>query len=205
MTFEPGSVLDAKSIANIYINAFPKSVQAFFKNKAENKLLSVLTNTFACLLLTGAQVILVRDSSNGIIGYCIFSTQTSIWKRVRMIYANLLAIIKLGFGVFWHIRLVELSKLTYNAILVPFNTRTDRKVSSKGGRINSIAINPNAQGRGTGSQLMSQVLSQLEDEQILLSVRKDNESAKQLYLNHGFQPYGRTRDLLGEWILMVRK
>lgn len=60
----------------------------------------------------------------------------------------------------------------------------------------NICINPQYQGRGLGSQLLSHVLKQLPDviEVVYLEVRVSNFRAIHLYQNHGFITVGERRD-----------
>lgn len=60
----------------------------------------------------------------------------------------------------------------------------------------NICINPQYQGRGLGSQLLSHLLKQLADviEVVYLEVRVSNFRAIHLYQNHGFIAVGERRD-----------
>ncbi len=60
----------------------------------------------------------------------------------------------------------------------------------------NICINPEYQGRGFGSQLLTGLLKQLPDaiEVVYLEVRVSNFRAIHLYQNHGFIEVGQRRD-----------
>ena len=60
----------------------------------------------------------------------------------------------------------------------------------------NICINPESQGRGLGSQLLSHLLKQLPNaiEIVYLEVRVSNFRAIHLYHNHGFTEVGQRRD-----------
>jgi [ribosomal protein S18]-alanine N-acetyltransferase len=60
----------------------------------------------------------------------------------------------------------------------------------------NIAIDPQCQGQGLGSQLLRQGLELVPEsvEAVLLEVRVSNFAAIRLYLNHGFIEVGRRRD-----------
>jgi ribosomal-protein-alanine N-acetyltransferase len=60
----------------------------------------------------------------------------------------------------------------------------------------NICINPQYQGRGLGSQLLSHLLKQLPDAVgvVYLEVRVSNFRAIRLYQNHGFITVGERRD-----------
>jgi ribosomal-protein-alanine N-acetyltransferase len=50
----------------------------------------------------------------------------------------------------------------------------------------TIAVHPDAQGKGTGGILMSKWMSSLDADEAFLEVAADNVSAKHLYARHGF-------------------
>lgn len=60
----------------------------------------------------------------------------------------------------------------------------------------NICISTDHQGRGYGSRLLSEVISQLpqEIELLCLEVRVSNFSAIRLYLSHGFEEVGQRRN-----------
>jgi ribosomal-protein-alanine N-acetyltransferase len=60
----------------------------------------------------------------------------------------------------------------------------------------NIAIDPQHQGHGLGSQMLNSGLQSLADriESVLLEVRVSNYAAIRLYLNYGFIEVGRRRD-----------
>ncbi len=70
----------------------------------------------------------------------------------------------------------------------------------------NIAVDPDAQGRGVGKQLVTAGLNAmraLNVPEVRLEVRPWNVSAIALYQKTGWREVGRTRDLDGEWIVMV--
>ena len=74
-------------------------------------------------------------------------------------------------------------------------------------RILSVAVAPDAQGRGIGSELLRLGLEYLESRGaalVRLEVRPDNLAAIHVYEKHGFKVKGRTNDTQGEWLIMVR-
>jgi len=70
----------------------------------------------------------------------------------------------------------------------------------------NIAVDPSAQGRGIAKQLVAaglEALRELHVPEVRLEVRPSNLSAIALYQRTGWREVGRTRDLEGEWIVMV--
>ncbi|NLM68886.1 MAG: GNAT family N-acetyltransferase [Firmicutes bacterium] len=205
MIIEQGSVHNAEQIAQIYIEAFPTSIQRFFSKKAHSKLLKLLTHSFALLLLTGAEVVLARTPQGKALGYCIYTSAARTRSRAAILVSNSRKILSHTFNLFRHIHVSEFMKLVYNAVLVKVNTTQDQKLPRKCGRINSIAVSPRSQGLGVGTKLLNLALTKLADQNVFLSVRPDNHSAKKLYLKAGFRECGTTKDLQGSWILMIRQ
>jgi ribosomal-protein-alanine N-acetyltransferase len=57
----------------------------------------------------------------------------------------------------------------------------------------TIGVTGAAQGRGTGTALLRDLLAAAGDRTVLLDVRVDNDPARRLYERHGFVPVGRRR------------
>jgi ribosomal-protein-alanine N-acetyltransferase len=56
--------------------------------------------------------------------------------------------------------------------------------------VQTIAVSPKAQGKGLGSLLLNELISQALDrgcDQLMLEVRSDNDSALALYARFGFE------------------
>ena len=66
--------------------------------------------------------------------------------------------------------------------------------------IHNIAVHPDYRGQGIGRRLMEAVeemCTRKEFRRMVLEVRKDNESARQLYLSRGFEAVGIRKDYYG--------
>jgi [ribosomal protein S18]-alanine N-acetyltransferase len=66
--------------------------------------------------------------------------------------------------------------------------------------VQTIAVAPEAQGRGIGRLLLRSLLRTARERgclQLFLEVRSDNEAALGLYAREGFAPMGRRRDYYG--------
>ena len=70
----------------------------------------------------------------------------------------------------------------------------------------NIAVDPNAQGRGIARCLIDaglKAMRAMQISEVRLEVRPWNAPALALYRSTGWREAGRTRDLEGEWIVMV--
>jgi ribosomal-protein-alanine N-acetyltransferase len=65
----------------------------------------------------------------------------------------------------------------------------------------TVAVSPDAQGRGLGSRLLDALLDTARRRgatQVLLEVRADNDAARQLYVNRGFEQIAVRRGYYGD-------
>jgi ribosomal protein S18 acetylase RimI-like enzyme len=70
----------------------------------------------------------------------------------------------------------------------------------------NVAVDPDLQGRGVATALVQAGLAAMRDlgvTEVRLEVRPWNRGALRLYEKTGWREVGRTRDLEGEWIVMV--
>jgi ribosomal protein S18 acetylase RimI-like enzyme len=75
------------------------------------------------------------------------------------------------------------------------------------GRILSIAVIESSRGKGLGKLLVEQGLESLKNqglEYVKLEVRPDNIPAVKAYTSLGFIQVGKTRDVQGEWLVMLK-
>ena len=80
----------------------------------------------------------------------------------------------------------------------------------QGARLYSLAVDPDARGRGVAGRLLDAVEAAAVARGCVvlrLEVREDNEPARALYLKHGYEPAGRTADYYqdGSAALRMRK
>lgn len=71
----------------------------------------------------------------------------------------------------------------------------------------NIAVAAEARGRGVAGKLMEagiDYLRKIEVRELRLEVRRDNFPAVRVYERAGFVEKGSTRDLKGEWVVMVK-
>ena len=70
----------------------------------------------------------------------------------------------------------------------------------------NIAVLPGRQGKGIATALVEAGLAAMRDlgvREVRLEVRPSNEGAVHLYRKTGWREVGRTRDMEGEWLVMV--
>jgi len=197
----PGSIEDAESIAQVYLDAFPDSTAYYFPRKDRRHLLEVVQCGFQLVLLMGAQALVAVDDSGRTVGYCVFSSRPAGTARRPIPW---LAAASLGLRALTRLSPPEIAKLAYGRILFRSSVRIEDKLPPEGGRIVSIAVRRSCQGLGLGRRLLAQTLTEMGPVPVHLEVRADNASALALYHGSGFRRYGLTRDGMGPWVIMVR-
>lgn len=105
-----------------------------------------------------------------------------------------------GFGV----RFSALPRIMLNKLLF---VRSGGRFRHKGdAQLINIAVDPDYQGRGIANRLVREglaFLASLGIEEVRLEVRPWNSGARAVYSATGWREIGRTRDLEGEWLVMV--
>jgi ribosomal protein S18 acetylase RimI-like enzyme len=85
--------------------------------------------------------------------------------------------------------------------------RSGGRFRSKGdAQLLNIAVLPEYQAKGIATALVRaglEAMRELGVPEVRLEVRSWNESAVRLYNKTGWHEVGRTRDLEGEWVVMV--
>ncbi|NLL44014.1 MAG: GNAT family N-acetyltransferase [Firmicutes bacterium] len=197
MDVKPGSPEDAREMAKLYCQAFPASVEMFFGSKPAKSLLDLIELTFLLVFAWGGQAMLVKDKTMQIHGYCLYldaHRRERKWCEAFRLVARLAA----------RISLTELVRLLRNQLMMNRSALRTKKLPKHKGEIMSIAISPASQGQGLGTKLLQEVLRRLTDQPVILNVRADNEPGKHLYKAAGFSACGTAKDLLGEWIIMIK-
>jgi len=188
----------ARSIAEVYRQAFPESVQLFFPRKRPERLLRLLELSFALVFAAGAQGIVALDESGDLSGYCLYDSAEGQARPDVSKAFLLLAQMGLMVGP------CELLRLLANEFLMLTTARRDKKVPRPQATIVSVAVLPACQGKGVGTLLLSQVLDLLKGQSVGLNVREDNTAARHLYASAGFVECGSRRDLSGRWLILRR-
>lgn len=139
-----------------------------------------------------------------LVGYAIF---VSSLKRVQReairtgaVFRWALAAIRGGFGL----RLAAIPRIVANKALF---VRSGGRYRSKGdAQLLNVAVVPEQQGKGIATALVLaglQAMREMGVAEVRLEVRPGNENAVRVYRKTGWREAGRTRDMEGEWLVMV--
>jgi ribosomal protein S18 acetylase RimI-like enzyme len=139
-----------------------------------------------------------------LVGYAIFVSSLKRLQREAIRSGAILrwaiAALRGGFGL----RLSALPRILANKVLF---VRSGGRYRSKGdAQLLNIAVLPEQQGNGIAAALIReglQVMREARVAEVRLEVRPWNEHAVRLYHRTGWRLAGRTRDLEGEWLVMV--
>lgn len=137
-------------------------------------------------------------------GYAIFIPSL---KRVQLqalvrgaVFGWMIAALRGRFGI----RLSAVPRILANKLMF---LRSGGRYRSRGdAQLLNIAVDPGMQGRGVATALVRAGLNFLREQCIpeaRLEVRPWNAGALRVYRKTGWREAGRTRDLEGEWIVMV--
>lgn len=147
---------------------------------------------------------LAAREDDHLIGYAIFVPSL---KRVQAeavrrgaIFRWAWSALRGGFGL----RLSAVPRILLNKALFVRSGGAHR--STGDAQLLNIAVDPAAQGQGAATALVSaglQAMRQLGVTEVRLEVRPWNAPAMRLYTKTGWREVGRTRDLEGEWVVMV--
>lgn len=139
-----------------------------------------------------------------LVGYAIFVTSLKRVQREAIRRGAVLrwawAALRGGFGL----RVSAVPRILLNKLMF---LRTGTRYRSEGdAQLLNIAVDPQAQGRGVATALVEAGLFAMRDlgvPEVRLEVRPWNRGAIRLYEKTGWREVGRTRDLEGEWLVMV--
>jgi ribosomal protein S18 acetylase RimI-like enzyme len=137
-------------------------------------------------------------------GYAIFIPSL---KRVQREAIRTGAVLRWAFAAMrggFGLRLSAIPRILANKVLF---VRSGGRYRSKGdAQLLNIAVSPAYQGQGIATALVQAGLQAMRDlgvPEVRLEVRLRNDSAVRLYRKTGWRDAGRTRDLEGEWLVMV--
>ena len=139
-----------------------------------------------------------------LVGYAIF---VSSLKRVQRraiasgaVLRWVLAALRGGFAL----RLSAIPRILANKVL--FVRSGGRYRHSGDAQLLNIAVLPEYRGRGIATALVLaglEAMRELHVPEVRLEVRPWNENAVRVYRKTGWRKAGRTRDLEGEWLVMI--
>jgi len=150
--------------------------------------------------------LLARNVQGQYIGYCFAPTKLSgLWLRalwgghlLKWIWRWLTG--QYGFGLH-PVKVIVMNKIAFlHSAMAPTKTAN--------ARILSIAVTPEARGKGVASQLIGAAMDYFKTQQVnrvRLEVRPDNPAAIRVYEKWGFAQDGCTIDSQGKWIIMFRE
>lgn len=150
------------------------------------------------------QTFLAAREDGRLLGYAIFVRSLKRIQR-RAVFSG--AALRWAYEALrggFALRLTVLPRILANKALFirgggRFRTRGDAQLLN-------VAVDPPAQGRGVARALVSEGLRAMCARgvtEVRLEVRPWNEAALRVYYRTGWRDVGRTRDLEGEWVVMV--
>lgn len=197
---------DIQSIAKIYLEAFPESVDFFFRRDAGDRILRIIALGFGILLDAGCKFFVAKDSLGNLYGYSIVALDDAELHKAVIRHGHALGAARALFAGKIAIRFTEMLKLGANGMVMAVSSFVLPKRTSFG-RLMSIAVHKGARGQGLGRDLLRRALQCLADEGVhvvRLEVRPENTAAYELYRTEGFSEIGVTRDLQGRWVAMEK-
>ncbi len=207
MNIISGNEEDIRSIAKIYLEAFPESVDVFYGGDTGERIIGIMDFGFRILWAAGCTFFVAKDSSGNPLGYCIVTSDEANINEAIFRQGLALKVAREFLAGKIKIRLTEISKLAVNGLVMAVASLALSKRTSFG-RIMSIAVLKSARGQGLGRSLLRHALLHLVDEgvhAVRLEVRPENTAAYELYRAEGFSEIGVTRDLQGSWVAMEKQ
>lgn len=139
-----------------------------------------------------------------LVGYAIFvrSLRRLQWEAIRRgaVFRWMWTALRGGFLL----HPAAIARVAYNKFLF---LRSGGRYRSKGdAQLINIAVDAAHRGKGIAKNLVCEglrVMRESDVSEVRLEVRPWNESAVRVYESTGWRTVGRTRDLEGEWLVMV--
>ena len=202
-----GSEEDILSIAKIYLEAFPESVDFFYQGDTGGRVIRIVDLGFRILWDAGCRFFVAKDSSSNLLGYCVVASDDADLNKAILRRGLALKVAREFTTGKILIRFTEILRLAANGLVMAVASFSLPKRTSFG-RIMSIAVCKRARGEGLGRKLLRKALQWLADEgvkAVRLEVRPLNHAAYELYRTEGFSEIGVTRDLQGSWVAMEKE
>ncbi|WP_425059663.1 hypothetical protein SCACP_02600 [Sporomusa carbonis] len=195
---------DIAGIARLFTESFLSSVLHHCGGKLPKP--QAMQDVFGLVYEAEPPAALVaKDGTGQLMGYCFAPVGLSrLWRKAVtgghiFKWAWRWATGQYGFG-FYPVKIILLNKLAFlRSAVIPGKTAN--------ARILSIAVAPDARGRGVASALMAEADKYFRENAVVrvrLEVRPDNRPAIRVYEKFGYYPGGTTYDSQGPWLIMFK-
>jgi len=197
----PASLKHIEAVVEIFCAAFEKSINFF--TPINDGLKKAFKHVFALILSVFGEGFMVAIVEDEVCGYIVMADNVKrVWRKA-LFSGFLLKMASECISGAFNLKLPTIYKIIKNKLFyMRFELSTDTNA-----QVLSIAVHPQHQGKGVGKRLLEAGIKYIESRgirQIKLEVRPENIPAVRLYESFGFRPRGKTRDLQGEWLIMVR-
>lgn len=203
VSFRQATAEDLEAIAEVFISAFPESVQHYIGGPVSPR---AVADAFGICLDAEPEALFVAEADSKVAGY-VFSPSrlprvlsTAIWHGhlARMLWRWIRG--RYGIG------LRPVLRIAGNISFI-IREAKDRALHREA-RIFSLAVHPDFHARGIGTRLLRIALKYLQSRgvsTVRLEVRPDNCAALHLYERLGFETRGKTCDSQGAWLIMLKE
>ncbi len=193
---------DVDDVAGIFIRAFPESVRHYYGARVPP--IDGFRDIFAFLSQAERGNFLVYEESGAVLGYVVVpKTMGRVWAKAVLGGHVFVWALKWMAGRYG-ISPTRIAMILGNKLL--FAAYSGEQLLHGHAQVLSVAVDPSAQGRGIGRQLVQAGLELLRGQgvrTVKLEVRPDNEPAKHVYSSLGFREVGKSRDSQGHWTVMI--
>lgn len=185
----------------IFQLAFAEEHAARFRGRV---LPTAFVDVWRFLLDAEPQGFLAAREDGRLLGYAIFVRSLRAIQRKAVLSGAALRWAARALGGAFDLRLRSMWRIVRNKALFLTSERRYRSIGDA--QLLNVAVHPQARGRGVATALVSEGLRLLQTlgvPEVRLEVRPWNAAALAVYARTGWREVGRTRDLEGEWVVMV--
>lgn len=194
---------DLIPIAEILLLAFPESIEHYV-GKAVNP--TVVTDAIAVCFDAEPDALIVAVVDGVVRGYIFAPANFPKVFRIAFLHGHILRGLWRWLSGQYGIGIRTVAIALKNWVAMWGESRSSKL--SYDAHILSIAVHPDYQELGIGTQLMKLGLNYLKEagaKTVRLEVRPDNSAAIHLYEKLGFQAKGHTKDSQGDWLIMLKE
>lgn len=202
ISYDHATRSDLTEIARIFIRAFPESIEHYVGRPIPP---DALRDVFAICLAAEPDAFFVARADGRVAGYVFAPSSFPRVVRTALRQGYLLGMfarwVSGRYGIGLHP--VVIAAKNWLALL----RESHEPTMHADARILSIAVDPDFQGEGIGTGLMSTAMEYLLSKRVpavRLEVRPENGPARHVYEKYGFKGVGETRDTQGAWLVMVK-